>query len=97
MTFKVVDIFGDVQTDHDNLPEIEDHQIMVDHDHCRWVNAPDFGDIVSCQDDELAAGACAGFNFFLIPMEFNSIYESKVEVTMIARMALLSTVFIAAM
>ena len=97
VTFKVVDIFGDVQTDHDNLPEIEDHQIMVDHDHCRWVNAPDFGDIVSCQDDELAAGACAGFNLVLIPVEFNSINNSKVEVTMIARMALLSTVFIAAM
>ena len=60
VTFKVVDIFGDVQVDHDNLPEVEDHQITVDHDHCRWVNAPDWGQVVTCADDELAAGACAG-------------------------------------
>merc|ERR1712001_680174 len=60
VTFKVVDIFGNVQLDHDNLPEVEDHQITVDHDHCRWVNAPDWGQVVTCAHNELAAGACAG-------------------------------------
>ena len=60
VTFKVVDIFGNVQVDHDNLPEVEDHQITVDHDHCRWVNAPDWGQVVTCAHNELAAGACAG-------------------------------------
>jgi len=60
VTFKVVDIFGHTQESHDNLPEVEDHQITLDHNSCHWVNADGWGQVIRCQDDELAAGACAG-------------------------------------
>ena len=69
VTFKVVDIFGKVQESHDNLPEVEDHQITLDHNSCHWVNADGWYQLIHCQDDELAAGACAGF----INLRFKSI------------------------
>ena len=64
VTFKVVDIFGKVQESHDNLPEVEDHQITLDHNSCHWVNADGWGQVIQCQDDEFAAGACAGLTFY---------------------------------
>ena len=53
-----------VQESHDNLPVKGDHQITLDHNSCHWVNADGWDQVIQCQDDEFAAGACAGLTFY---------------------------------
>ena len=60
VTFKVVSMFGDVMTDHDQLPEVPDHLVSMDTARCRWVNALDTNVMVACAADELATGSCGG-------------------------------------
>ena len=89
VTFTVVDIFGHQQTSHDDLPEVEDHQISLDHSSCHWVNADDYT-VIQCQDDELAAGACASTKFS-IRIKYDLIFTSLVEDIMTAKVDKLPT------
>lgn len=60
VTFRVVDMFGNIQEDNDNLPDIGERQVTLDTARCRWVNGYNWGDLAACAQDELSTGACAG-------------------------------------
>merc|ERR1712029_1084868 len=39
-------------------------QIVIPSDDCRWITAPDFGDDLKCDGNEVAVGSCSGGGSF---------------------------------